>query len=341
MDIDKKVMRYFNYRLALKWLMVFAIFIFLGKMVWDNWDQVKETPFTLRSFPFILSTLIFALSYFIQIWAWYLITLRLKIALPPSETLKSWFYSQLGKYLPGRIWVFLGRFYLYESKGKSKKTVSVALYFEMVTIIAAACLIFLAGLILYKEIWLFTSWKQSVWPTLLLLLGLASLHPQVLQKILNWTLVRFKREPVSLSISYSDILWILFVGVASWVVGGVGFYLFVDSVYPVAPQYALFLTGSLAVSSTLGLVAIFTPSGLGVREGALVYLLSFIMATPVSVVISILTRIWITFIEMGLIGMVYLFSQFRKGSGKGNQRANAKKETETGQRRKGSLNTPA
>jgi uncharacterized membrane protein YbhN (UPF0104 family) len=116
-----------------------------------------------------------------------------------------------------------------------------------------------------------------------------------------------------LSISYSDILWILSVCIVCWVVEGIGFYFFVDSVYPAAPQYILFLTGALAISSILGLVAIFAPSGLGVREGALVYLLSFMMVTPVAVVISILTRIWMTLIEIGLIGVVYLLRQLPKG----------------------------
>ena len=305
-------MRRIRYLQALQWAIVLAIFVFLGKMVWGNWNQVKEASFTFEILPLILSTLIFAFSYFIQVWAWYLITIKLKIALPPSDTLKSWFYSQLGKYLPGKVWLLLGRFYFYESKGKSKKTISVALYFEMVTIIAAAGLIFLASLIFYREMGLFNSWKPSGWLVLLPLLGFVSLHPRILQKILNWILVQFKRETISLSISYSNILWILFVCIVSWVVGGIGFYLFIDAVYPVAPQYILFLTGALAISSTLGLVALFAPSGLGVREGALVYLLSLMMATPVAVILSLLTRIWMTLIEIGLIGMVYLFHQLQK-----------------------------
>ncbi len=301
-----------GYLRILRWAIVIAIFLFLGKMVWNNWNQVKDASFTFEVFPLILSTLIFALSYLIQIWAWYLITLRLEIAISPSETLESWFYSQLGKYLPGKIWLLLSRFYFYESKGKSKKNISVALYFEMVTMIAAAGLIFLAALILYREIGLFNSWNHSGWLVLLSLLGFVSLHPRVLQKILNWILVRFKRETISLTISYSNILWILFICIVSWVVGGIGFYLFIGAVYPVAPQYILFLTGALAISSTLGLIAIFAPSGLGVREGALVYLLSLMMATPIAVIISVLTRIWMTLVEIGLIGMVYLFRQLQK-----------------------------
>ena len=208
-----------HYLKILQWAIIAAIFIFLGKMVWDNWHQVKDASFTFEVYPLILSTLIFAFSYFIQIWAWYLITVKLEIALSASDTLKSWLYSQLGKYLPGKVWLLLSRFYFYESKGKSKKAISIALYFETVTVIAAACLIFLAALIFHNEKWPISPWGQSLWLFPLLLLGFVSLHPRVLQKILNWVLIRFKREPFSLSISYSDILWILFVCIISWIVG--------------------------------------------------------------------------------------------------------------------------
>jgi uncharacterized membrane protein YbhN (UPF0104 family) len=302
-----------NYKVALKWTIAFAIFVFLGKMVWDNWNQVKDVPFTLRPFPFILSTFVFAFSYFIQGWAWYLLTLKLGIALPIRETFESWFYSQWGKYLPGKVWLLLSRFYFYESKGKAREGISVALYLEMTAVIVAAGFIFLASLILFKEMGPFYSGGQF-WGLALafILLAFIFLHPKVLQGILNRILVHFKKEPVLLSISYADIVWILFVCIVAWMIGGIGFYLFVDSVYSVSSNYILFLTGALAISSTLGLIAIFAPSGLGVREGVLVYLLSFMMATPVAVVISILTRLWMTLIEIGLIGMIYLLGQLQK-----------------------------
>jgi len=297
----------------IKWVIIVAIFLFLGKMVWENWNQVREASFTFKPFSLILSTLIFAFSYFIQIWAWYLITLRLGIAISWGETLEGWFTSQLGKYLPGKIWLLLGRFTYYESRGKSKKIISVALYFETVTLLVAAGLIFLGTFPFFREMGPFYSGKQSWWLILLCLFAFIFLHPWVLQKILNWFLLKFKRDPISLSISYPNILWILIVCIFVWVVEGFGFYLFIDSVTPVSEKYILFLTGALAISTTLGLIAIFAPSGLGVREGALVYLLSLMMATPVAVVISILTRLWMTLIEIGLIGMVYLFGRFRKG----------------------------
>ena len=297
----------------IQWAIVVAIFVFLGRMVWDNWNQVKDASFRLKPFPFFLSTVIFAFSYFIQVWAWHFITQKVKIALSIKKTLESWFYSQLGKYLPGKIWLLFSRFYFYESKGKLKKAVSIALYLETVTVIIAGGIIFLAALILLKETRPFYSGRSFWWLIPLFIFAFASMHPKVLQKVLNWILFKLKKESFSLPISYSDVLWILLICILAWVIGGIGFYLFVQSVFPVSPSHILFLTGALAFSSTLGLIALFAPSGLGVREGVLVYLLSYLMPGPVAVVISVLTRIWMTLIEIGLIGVIYLLSQFRQG----------------------------
>lgn len=302
----------FRVRFIIRWIIILAIFAFLGRMVWENWTQVNETSFTFRFFPLVISTLIFSFSYLIQIWAWNLITLKLGIAIPFKETLRSWFVSQLGKYLPGKVWVLLARLHLYDSKGKSKRTTTVALYFETVTMVMAAGLIFLVSLLFLKEVQSLYSSVPFFGVIILCVMALLLLHPRVLQRILNPILRVLRKEPFSISIPYGDVLMVLGVCVFSWVVGGIGFYLFVDAVFPVSSGYILFLTGALAISSTLGLLALFAPSGLGVREGVLVYLLSTIMPSTVAVVLSILTRLWMTFIEIGGMGVVYLISLPRR-----------------------------
>jgi glycosyltransferase 2 family protein len=299
-------------RKILQGFFVIAIFIFLGRIVWENWNQVIEASLTFQLFPLILSTLIFVFSYFIQIWAWYLITLRLGIAIPFKETVESWFYSQLGKYLPGKVWLFLSRLYFYDSKGMPKKTITVALYFETVTLVMAAGLIFLISLFSFKEIQSFDFAISSLWLIPCFVLAFFFLHPKVLQIILNRILASLRRGPISISISYVEILGVLGVCLLSWMVGGIGFYFFVDSVFTVSSRHVLILTGALAISSTLGLIALFAPSGLGVREGVLVSLLSLIMPSPVAVILSVLTRLWMTFIEIGLIGVVYLVDKLKK-----------------------------
>jgi glycosyltransferase 2 family protein len=260
----------------LQWAAVTLIFLFMGRMVWEDWARVKGASFALKWSPLFWATLIFAFSYFIQIWAWYLITVKLGIAVSFRETLESWFYSQLGKYLPGKVWMLLGRFYLYESKGKSRRAISIALYFETVIGTVAAGVLFWVAFVLYEEIRPFYSGRQVGGLILPFALAFVFLYPPILERVLNLLLSRLKREPVSVPVSYPALLWILFISLLAWMAGGIAFYLFANSLFPVSPRYILLLTGSLAISCFLGLVALFAPSGLGVREGVLVYLLSAI-----------------------------------------------------------------
>lgn len=312
MDIDKKAIERAGLKKVVKWIFLISIFAFLGKVVWDDWNQISEASLIIRPLPFILSIFVFALSYFIQVWAWYLITLKLGIALSIRGTFESWFYSQLGKYLPGKFWLLLERFYFYESKGKSKKLISTALYFEMVTMILSGVIIFFASLFLFTKIPFFFQGGPTGWFYFLFLPTIFLLHPQLIEKIINWFLKRFKRETITLTISYLNILEILFVCTLAWLVGGVGFYLFIYSIYPIPSECFLFLTGALAISSTIGLIAFFAPAGLGVREGALVYLLTSLIPPPIAVILSITTRLWMTLIEIALIGMIYWLSISKK-----------------------------
>jgi len=282
-------------------------------MVWENWTQVKEASFTFRPLPIILSTLLFASCYLVQFWVWYLITLKLGIALSLRETLESWFYSQLGKYLPGKVWILLGRFYFYESKGRSKKIIFIALYLETVTLLIAAGLLSLIALVSFREGGPLNVGNRLWGMVSFLVLALFFSHPRILEKLLNGVLVRLNKEPFSLSISYPNVLRFTFLSIIVWLVGGMGFYVFVDSIFPVPFTHFMFLTGALALSSTLGLLALFAPSGLGVREGVLVYLLTFMMPGSVAVIISVATRLWMTLIEIGLVGVIYFVSFVKKG----------------------------
>jgi hypothetical protein len=73
------------------------------------------------------------------------------------------------------------------------------------------------------------------------------------------------------------------------------------------------LTGAYAFSLNIGFLAIFTPGGIGVREGVLVFLLSSIFPLPVSTLISLLSRLWMTLGEVlcFFIAMPLRFSKIK------------------------------
>jgi hypothetical protein len=94
--------------------------------------------------------------------------------------------------------------------------------------------------------------------------------------------------------------------VANWVLFGVALFVFIRSFYPLEWGYVLFLAGAFSFASMLGILALFAPSGLGVREGVLALFLRRIMPESVALVVSVASRVWVTLVELASVGVVYV-----------------------------------
>ena len=130
------------------------------------------------------------------IWAWYLITLKLGISIPPRETLKSWYYSHCGEVPPGEGLAFPGSLLLLRFKGNIEKDLTVALYFETVTVMMAAGLVFLASLFFLEESRFLDLGIPPMGLIPIFILAFLFLHPCILEKIFNSILRLLKREPL-------------------------------------------------------------------------------------------------------------------------------------------------
>ena len=62
----------------------------------------------------------------------------------------------------------------------------------------------------------------------------------------------------------------------------------------------------------MGILAIFAPSGLGVREGIIVAGLMLIMPEGEAMIISVVSRLWQTIPELLLVVLAFLYSRIRK-----------------------------
>ena len=74
--------------------------------------------------------------------------------------------------------------------------------------------------------------------------------------------------------------------------------------------------GIWGVSAIMGILAIFAPSGLGVREGIIVAGLMLIMPQSDAMVISVVSRLWQTIPELLLVAMAFVYSRIRRLSGR-------------------------
>jgi uncharacterized membrane protein YbhN (UPF0104 family) len=82
---------------------------------------------------------------------------------------------------------------------------------------------------------------------------------------------------------------------------GTGFYMLASSLYPLPVSELLFVGGVYGLSAIIGIISIFAPSGIGVREGIMVLGLSLIMPSEYAVIIGVVSRLWATVAELILV----------------------------------------
>jgi hypothetical protein len=75
-----------------------------------NWNDLRSQPvqWTIRPLPLVGSLLLVWLMYANLIAAWRTVLGRWGERLPPMEAARIWAVSNLGKYVPGKVWAIAG-----------------------------------------------------------------------------------------------------------------------------------------------------------------------------------------------------------------------------------------
>ncbi|MCK5760325.1 MAG: hypothetical protein KAH33_03470, partial [Candidatus Delongbacteria bacterium] len=133
--------------------------------------------------------------------------------------------------------------------------------------------------------------------------------PFIINKLAILALSILKKPKETFEVSYGKFIIYVFLQLINWLVMGLAFVVFVNiftELSIIENPVSLFI---LPVSWTLGLLAIFAPGGIGVREGIMTVYLSMFIGSGLAAVIPWLYRIWLTLFELLLAGMFY----FMKG----------------------------
>lgn len=85
----------------------------------------------------------------------------------------------------------------------------------------------------------------------------------------------------------ADTYLFVLIYVANWMIFGLAFLVFINAMFDVGLRYVIYLAGSFSFASLIGMLSVFVPSGLGVREGILIFMLSQIMPVEVAIIISV------------------------------------------------------
>lgn len=291
----------------LQLLIVVIIFFFLGKMLYQDWGKISSYEWEIEPTKLILSVVGLLIAYSFGALGWSQILRRIGSRLSYSRGAAIWFVSLLGRYLPGSIWSAVGKMYLCEKEGISKSKTGVSVILEQSYMLITGMVVFLFSLAFWHD----RSSLHSLFSIFLICpVLLIFLHPRPLTAVLNPVLKWMKKDPVVINLSFSHLSKIFIFYLGYWAIFGIAFFLFIDSIYKIEFAKIVIFSGIFTVSFVIGYLTIAVPSGLGVREGMLSLLLSNYMPMPMAIMISLLSRVWITGVE--IIGISSVFMLQRK-----------------------------
>ena len=260
--------------------------------------------------PILLGSLLTAATYVFAVFVW-AASLRWWGQRPPFlRVARIWFVSNLARFIPGMVWQLAGLATLARGAGISAAAAAGGSLLQQVVLL-------LTGLVV-TALWapaLLGQWASPWIMTVIAVAGLLALIgalPAALPRG-GELLGRLLRRPVSWPAPSRASLAAYVVSMCvPWVAYGVSFWLFGRGLLgPGAPRFSLAVGGYVA-SYVAGLIVVFAPSGLVVREAALVAALGPSIGGGPALVLALAARLWVLVVELlTALGVVATDSIFR------------------------------
>lgn len=273
-------------------LLILAV---LGYALYRSRAQFQQASFSLDYWLLALSFFLWLGSYLLFALGWNLVLKSLGDNVGWWRASRVWFLSQGLKYIPGSVVYALGRVYMAQEEGVRGMPAALGLAMESLLALATALLVFLA-------LFPLGLWADLPFPVigaaLVALVATAVSLPLVLGRLSDlWP----KMGKVSLNYKALALLFGFYLLI--WLVIGLACYFSFRSLGQGFSLGPLQVLGLYSLSWAAGFVAIFAPGGVGVREGALILLLSGFIPLPVAASGAAVIRVQTLVVE-GLLALV-------------------------------------
>ncbi len=305
----------------LRWIQLGGVLlaaVLIGVALYNQWGELRGFDWNLHPGWLALSALLMLGSFLIEVVQWRLMLSSLGGTLPIRASVRIWFLSMIVRYIPGNIWQPLSMTLHCQQWGiRPEVSVLSAVLFQLVTLFSA-----LPICVLY--FWVSDNWGPLTgpltgWTNWLLLLGLLPVLvfialPRFWIGLLNWGLRRIGRPQLGLTLSSQQLLTFLAIGLVNWGLWGGSFAALAFALGAVGtvssiPQLGVHLIAIYTVAYTIGFLSLITPSGIGVREGALYVLLLPLLGGGLATVAALAMRLWATLGEFVIAGSAILLTQ--------------------------------
>jgi uncharacterized membrane protein YbhN (UPF0104 family) len=212
------------------------------------------------------------------------------------------FAANLGKYLPGGVWQVAGKVAMARQAGVDRHAALVASVVESAVSVTGGLLLFLSTTLLGAP---FPAGVPK-WPLYALMVGIfAALQPQIFARVVALAMRLLKIDGDPPHLKFRQIVALVLYYSAIWVVAGAAFWFFTRSLTSDPGASVFAYAGYYAAAMVGGLLVLFVPAGLGVREGFLVTLVGAVVSGGVATawIVALAARVWSVAMELVLSGV--------------------------------------
>lgn len=278
---------------------VAATVYFLAAYLVHSWDSIKDFDWTFDAGWLAASGAFFLAYYFAQAVFWWLLLRGCDAGGPFWPAASVWGKSILARYVPGNVFMFVGRAWMSHAQGLAVERVTAAMVYEQALGVCGALLAVAV---------LFPFWEYRPGITALSLIAIpvlvALMHPRLFGPLATRALRLLRRPPLEMTLGFGAVLGFLALFTADWLVAGTGAWLLARAITGLGVDALPLVIVAYALAYVAGMIAFFIPSGIGVREAVLTASLAGKLPGGVALTWALLLRLWVTVVELVFVGLV-------------------------------------
>jgi uncharacterized membrane protein YbhN (UPF0104 family) len=277
--------------------------VFAGLRLRSIWQE-SRVDFGDVGWPALVGAGLLTLSGVIaSAFIWLLILRELGVRTRP-RLVAVYFQAQVAKYIPGSLWQYAGRVALARTLRIPLRPLAVSLPVELAASMAAAALVSLS---------LLGPWGLGGTWALVAVVHLGG-RRRWRRGLARLTAGVSGEARASISAAAAALPFYT----ATWVVVGGGFWLVARAMLEVPLDDVLVYVGVFTIAWLVGLIAIYAPGGLGVREAVIVALLRGRIGTADALVIAVVSRAIFTLVDLAAaVAGVLILRHVRTSHGQG------------------------
>lgn len=269
--------------------------VYLYRVAAPEWPAIRERSLAWLGLPLVLSAVLIVanLAWMIALWNMSLRWCAVRVRY--WDAARIWFTSNLARFIPGAVLQFASLAFMAGRYGVAPTAATATVLLQQIVLLLSGLMI-IAGLtpMVLHEGW----WQAAFIVAAILGAAILLLLPRLTGRLPSlarlWSQVQLPQL----------IVFGAFLSL-QWVAYGVAFRLLAMGLLGRAPGGWGFYLTAFTESYLAGVIAVFAPAGLLVREAALISILTPVLGGADAVILTVAARIWHTALEL-LAGLLVL-----------------------------------